>query len=292
MEIDKGVENVEPQLGQDQLSRMGELLIANATMTASDVERVLDLQKDKNILFGEAAKQLGLIGDSDVSKVLAEQYDYPYYHETSKQLSQSLIAVHSPSHPMVEKLRSLRGQLMLRWFEQGHKTLAITSTNTQDGANILVANLAVVFSQLGKKTLLIDANLRDPKQHETFNLDTRVGLSNILANRKGSYELSKHESLPKLSVLTAGSEVPNPQEILTKPTFSNLLKDLEKVYEVILIDTSPAIFGADYLTVAMKAGGVVIVARKDYTNASELKVLSNNLGVTNAQLVGSVVQEL
>lgn len=291
MTADKKLINVEQVTQDEKLSRMGELLVANAKLTIDDVERILALQKEKNILFGEAAKELLLVKDDDIKKVLAHQYDYLSYYEVDDNLNSRLTAAHKPFEPEVEKLRSLRSQLMLRWFEHGHKTLAVTSCFPEDGASTMIANMAIVFSQLGKKTLLIDANLRQPKQHTLFGINARVGLSNILANRKGNYELSKHQSLPNLSVLTAGTEVPNPQELLTKDTFKQLINDLEAIYDIVLIDTCPASLGSDYLTVVIRSKGAIVVARKDHTSAPSLKVLKEELQVTNADLVGSVIQE-
>ena len=291
MTTENKLTNFDSMVQDEQLAKIGELLVANAKLSVGDVERILALQKKKNILFGEAAKELLLVNDLDIKKVLAHQYNYQSYTDVDDALSSLLIAAHKPFEPEVEKLRSLRSQLMLRWFEHEHKVLAITSSAPEDGASIMVANLAVVFSQLGKKTLLVDANLRDPKQHDYFGINTRVGLSNILANRTGNYELSKHKSLPNLSVLTAGTEVPNPQELLTKDTFAQLINDLEKIYDVILIDCCPASLGSDYLTVVIKSKGAVIVARKDYTPASSVKALNDSLSVTNAKVVGSIIQE-
>jgi protein-tyrosine kinase len=168
----------------------------------------------------------------------------------------------------------------------------MASTDMDDRANVLVANLAIVFSQLNKKTLLIDANLRQPSQHKLFDVKTRVGLANILANRHGNYQLERHPTLPNLSVLTAGTEVPNPQELLSKSDFKSLLSDLENVFEVILIESSPSKLGSDFLTVAANAKGVMIVTRKDYTLADDLQMLAEQLSVTGATVVGSVIQEV
>jgi len=157
---------------------------------------------------------------------------------------------------------------------------------------LVAANLAIVFSQLNKNTLLIDANLRHASQHNMFDVETKLGLSNILANRQGRYQLSRQESLPNLTILTAGTDVPNPQELLNKIGFAELLIDLEKIYDIILIDTSPLSLGSDVLTVASKAKAAIIVAKKDWTMAIEIQDLNQQLGMTGAKILGSVIQEL
>ena len=154
-------------------SRVGDALIAHAKLKQQDVDRVLAYQAEKNILFGEAAKQLGLISEDDLQKVLSEQFNYSYLHESNQKLSQALTAAHLPFSVEVENLRSLRSQLLMRWFDQGNKSLAIASVTKLEGASTLVANLAIIFSQLNKKTLLIDANLRQPLQHQLFGINAK-----------------------------------------------------------------------------------------------------------------------
>ena len=278
---------------KDDHVRIGDALISHAKLKHEDVERIIDLQKSKNILFGDAAIKLGLINESDLNKVLSQQFDYSYSYSDaeSHQLNEVLIAAHTPFSEEVEKLRSLRGQLLMRWFDQGNKTLAITSAGVEDGASQVAANLAIVFSQLNKKTLLIDANLRESVQHKLFNVETKLGLSNILANKQGSYQLTRPQSLPNLSILTAGTKVPNPQELLSRIDFAELLSDLEINYDIILLDTSPLNLASDVLTVVSKAKAAIIVARKDYTLATEIQHLNQQLNLTGAQIIGSILQE-
>jgi protein-tyrosine kinase len=276
------------ELGMPDTKRMGDALVQHAKLTQQDIARILELQRDKKILFGEAAKILGLITEEDLQKVLSEQFNYAYLQDGSHKISPLLIAAHNPFNVEVEQLRSLRSQLSIRWFDQGNKTLAVTSVSSDDNASQLVANLAIVFSQLNKKTLLIDANLRDAKLHQLFNIETKMGLANILANRQGQYTLSKIESLPNLTILTAGTAVPNPQELLSRDSLTTLLVDLEKIYDVILIDTSPIHLGQDALTVVIKAKAAIIVAKKDTTMVADMQQLSQQLSMTGSKLIGSI----
>jgi protein-tyrosine kinase len=274
------------------LNRIGDALIAHAKLKEQDIERVLARQKEKNILFGEAAKELGLIADKDLKKVLSEQFGYSYIHDVNDHFHKSLVAAHTPFSNTVESLRSLREQLLIRWFNQGNKSLAIASVSKADGASELLANLAILFSQLNKKTLLIDADLRQPSHQKLFGIERKVGLANILANRQGKYEILREKLLPNLSILSAGTQAPNPQELLNREAFPRLLSDLEHVYDIILIDTSPADIGLDYLAVLSKVKAAIIVARKDKTMLADLKMLKAQLDTTKAHVVGSVFQDV
>jgi protein-tyrosine kinase len=271
--------------------KIGEALIARAKLKPADIEKVLSLQKEKNILFGEAANQLGLISKDDIESVLAQQFNYPYVREASSNISKQLLAAHMPFSAEVEGLRSLRGQLMMRWFNQGKKTLAVTSANGHENGHLVAANLAIVFSQLDKITLLIDANLRQPNQHRLFGIDSKLGLTNILGNQQGSYELTRPKSLPNLAVLTAGTEVPNPQELLSLASFSGILEDLKKIYDIILIDTTPLSLASDLLSVVSISEAAIIVAKKGVSQAGEVQTLLKQLNTTGTNVLGSVFQE-
>lgn len=274
-----------------EATRIGDALIAKNKLKPSDIEKILKLQIEKKILFGEAAIQLGLVTKHDIENVLAQQFNYSYVRETSSSVSKLLTAAHAPFSNEVENLRSLRSQLMMRWFNQGNKTLAITSCNSQENGHLVAANLAIVFSQLDKKTLLIDANLRQPNQHRLFGVDTKLGLTNILGNQHGSYELTRPKSLPNLAVLAAGTEVPNPQELLSLAAFSSLLSNLENIYDIVLIDTTPLSLASDLLSVASITKAAVVVAKNGVSHASEIQVLLQQLNTTGTNVLGSVFQD-
>lgn len=281
-----------PFVALQQYSRMGDALIEQAKLTREDVERILAHQQENSLLFGEAAKQLGLVTDDDLKRVLSDQYEYAYVDTDSSQFDASLIAAYSPFSLEAEQIRSLRSQLMMKWLGQGNKTIALCAPNPEDDSHVVAANLAIVLSQLNKRTLLIDANLRRGRLHRLFSIDTKVGLANILANRLGQYHITRLQSLPNLSVLTAGTEVPNPQELLAKTAFAELVASLEQAYDYIIVDTAPLSFGTDLLSVVSVTRGVVLVSKKDVTQTADLMALANVVRMTEATLLGSVFQEI
>ena len=111
---------------------------------------------------------------------------------------------------------------MMRWFnpETRHNALAIMSPGAGEGRSFIAANLAIVFSQLGERTLLVDADLRTPSQQDLFKLGNNGGLSGLMANRVGSDAITRVPPLPGLYVLPAGAVPPNPQELLGRPAFA------------------------------------------------------------------------
>lgn len=187
----------------------------------------------------------------------------------------------------VEEYRSLRTQLLLRWFAE-NKSLLFTSTRYGHGASHVVANLAILFSQMGHKTILIDANIRKPAQHDLFRLDNSQGLSDLLArNSKGSH-IQKVRGFEHLHVLTAGTKLPNPLELLS---MKNFWTAVEKAYDIVLIDAPPALEYSDAQLIASQVGGGVIVARQNETKKADLKKLEQQFDIAKAVTVGVVLKE-
>lgn len=273
---------------------IGAILVDTGKLTLEDAERILRAQKDRGLRFGEAAIQLGLVTRVDMERALASQYDYPYLQQTENgEVADELIAAYEPFSPQVEALRALRSQLMLRWFtgEAERRTLAIASPARGDGRSYLAANLAVVFSQLGEHTLLIDADMRNPRQHELFKLENRRGLSSMLSGRGELDTIERIPSFVDLSVLPAGPIPPNPQELLGRPAFARLLGELVHEYDVVIIDTPAAADYADVQIIAVRASGALLLARNSLTRVSDFREMSKALASSGVAMVGSVLND-
>ncbi len=269
---------------------IGHILLDMGKITPVEAERVLRLQKESGLRFGDAALKLGLITEADIQLVLAQQFDYPYLLPGQGNHPPELVVAYQPFGSQVEVFRAVRSQLMLRWFTSGRKALAIVSYNPDDGVSLFAANLAVVFSQLGERTLLIDANLRAPQQHKIFNLRNKQGLSDVLADRANIFEvISKIESFVDLSVLPAGTTPPNPLELLNRNSFDELNDELARQFDVILYDTLAFSNGVDALAIAARTEGVLMVAHKNNSRLSDINAMSEQLKSSGSEIVGSVL---
>lgn len=242
---------------------IGTILVDAGRLAQDDAELILQFQRQRGARFGDAGLALGLLSEDDVRFALSVQFGYPYLSRDST-MSRELVAAYEPASRPVEQLRALRSQLMLRWFGTGvdRRGLAIVSASPMEGRSYIAANLAIVFSQLGERTLLIDADMRAPRQHQLFNLGKKAGLSDMLAGRAGPEAVVGVPALHDLSVLPAGAIPPNPQELLGRQEFSKLLQSLGEDFSVIIIDTPSAGECADAHTVAVRAGAALMVARK------------------------------
>ena len=271
---------------------IGAILIDNGRLTPDAAERILKLQKEQGLRFGDAAIQLGLLSEADIQQALSRQYDYPYLMPGDDRISEEVIAAFKPFSPVVEQLRALRSQLMLRWFdaEAGHKTLAVVSASRAEGRSFTAANLAVVFSQLGERTLLIDADLRNPRQHQFFRLPNKLGLSSLLAGRAELTEtVTRIPGLIDLSVMPAGATPPNPQELLSRTIFNALIATVAGQYDIVIVDTPAGAETADSQAIAARTRGALVVARKDITAAPSLQTFVASLQHSGVAVVGSVL---
>jgi len=270
---------------------IGAVLVDSGKITKQEAESVMRLQRERGLRFGDAAVKLGLITEAELEQVLSRQYEFPFLIPGESHLSRELVAAYAPFDPRVETFRALRSQLMLRWFnpELELKHLAVVSPSRGEGRSYLAANMAVVFSQLGQRTLLIDADMRNPRQHALFNLQNRAGLSTLLAGRAELDVIERITPLLDLSVLPAGPIPPNPQELLNRPAFRTLLAQLDKDYEIIILDTAAAEGSADAQTIASRDCGALIVARRNHTSVSAVKALFERLTGTGTTLVGAVL---
>jgi len=270
---------------------IGSLLVESGRLTQDEAERIHDYQKKVGLPFGEAGISMGLLTDEDVRHALALQFGHASLSPDAG-LGKDLVAAYEPDSPAVEHLRGLRAQLMLRWFDNdaNHQSaLAVVSPGPGEGRSYITANLAVLFSQMGKRTLVIDADLRKPRQHRIFGIPGKVGLSALLAGRAGAEVMCDIRPLPGLTVLPAGVLPPNPQELLSRPGFQRLVQSLRGMYEVILIDTPAASAWADASTVAARAGAALMVTCRDRSSMPRVIKLSDDLKEFGVTVVGAVL---
>ena len=284
------VEEAPRAMGQSG-RHIGAILMDEGKITASDAEQVLARQRELGWRFGEAAIELNLITDSDLRQALAKQYAFPYLVSGPEGVSKELIAAWDPFHPVVEELRGVRTQLLIRWYnpEAGRRTLAVASPCAREGRSFVAANLAVVFSQLGQRTLLIDADFRAPRQQGIFNIADRFGLSSALSGRADLSAASPVSGLTGLSVLPAGPIPPNPLELLSRGSFAALLARAQAEYDVVLIDTPPATEYADAQSIAYRAGDVLLVSRKDETRLADTEKTVRDISDASARIVGTLM---
>ena len=189
-----------------------------------------------------------------------------------------------------EAYNSIRTNLL--FTQQGEKCpiFVVTSPTANNGKTINSANLAINFAQMGKKTLVIDADMRNPSLHKLFSLSSRNGLSEILAGLTDNITVTKTD-IENLSVLTSGKIPPNPTELLSSPRMDKLLDFVKEHYDCVFIDTPPVNIVTDATVFSQKATGYVIIVKTDTTNVPELKTTVSTLQGINANILGFILND-
>jgi len=262
----------------------------HGTLTEADIKRILAALRNSDERFGEAASRLGPANEQDGRWALARQAEFPLAAPGESALSPELITAYRPGSERAEELRTLRSELALRWFNRGNRVLAVIEARQGHGCSAIAANLAVTFAQLGKRTLLIDANLRAPLQHTLFGIKPAYGLVDFI---KGGEHLDK--SLAKvpgfrcLSVMCAGAPPSNPQELFERVLFGFLMETVPNQYDVVIVDTPPMLECADAQLIAARARGAVLVTKRHRTRLADIMRVKSQLESADVSLLGAVI---
>ena len=292
----KTVVNQTPDLAmpaRDRSRAFGSILVEQGRLSAADAEEIHRYANVHGMRFGDAALQLRLLTPEDIDFAVAQQFNYPILARGGEGgVADDVVAAYNPQSERMEPLRALRSQLTHRWFDdEQHKAIAITSAGRSEGRSWLAANLATVFAQIGERTLLIDADMRYPRQHELFNISNAVGLSALLTGRAGKEIVRRIHPQLRLFVLPAGILPPNPQELLGRPVFDLVLERFMDQFDVILIDTPAASETADAQIVARRAGAALVLARLNITRHSQLTSTMQSFSQSGVNVIGSVVND-
>jgi len=273
-------------------TQLGELLHGDGTLTEQDIQDIFAAQMERGERFGEAASRLGLVSEQDVRRALARQAEFPLVGSGESALSPELITAYQPHSKRAEELRTLRSELVLRWFGRGNSVLAVVEARQGHGCSVLAANLAVTFAQLGERTLLIDADLRAPTQHALFGLTPKYGLVDFLKGREALDKIPMEvPGFSGLSVMCAGAPPPNPQELLGHLSFGYVIETAPAKYDVVIVDAPPTLECADAQLIAARAGGAVLATKRHRTGVADAIRVRSQLERAGAALLGAVIDE-
>lgn len=273
---------------------IGDIIAETRNLSAEQVEQILARQRERGERFGEAAIQLGFASTDDVLFALAQQFHYPYAPEEQRKLSPELVALNQPFSVQAEAFRAIRSQVMMRVFNEqasAHPALAIVSPDSGDGKTFFAANLAVTLAQLGGRTLLVDADMRGPRQHEVFNLPNKSGLSGILSGRAVTQVVQQVPGVSSLFLLPVGITPPNPLELVERPAFGLLIRELTSKFDHVVVDTPAAVYGSDSAVVAARCGAALVVARQNRSSVRSLEDLIGTIAETPTKLAGVIFNE-
>lgn len=200
-----------------------------------------------------------------------------------------LIVYHAPESALAEAYRSLRTALLLSGPQAHLKKIQVTSPLQGEGKSSTISNLAVSLAQMGRRVLLIDADLRRPRQHRLFNVKNHDGLTNYLALDLPPDKLVKATMVPNLFLVNSGPIPPNPAELLSTEKMSRLLEEMSRRYDFLLIDTPPVLAVTDAQVVGKMVDGLVLVVQAERTPREALRQTRELLDLLKIKTLGVVV---
>ena len=202
----------------------------------------------------------------------------------------TLITLTDPRSPVSEAYRSLRTNLEFFSLDEPIRTLVVTSPGAEEGKSTVLANLAVVLAQGGKRVILADCDLRRPTQHTLFGLDNTAGLTTMMVDETAQSEPPlRRTSVDGLRVLPAGPSPPNPAELLGSRRMKEAMAALIEQTDLLLFDAPPVLAVTDALVLAVQADGVLLVVKAGGTKREHVQQAKERLERVNARIVGSVL---
>jgi|SRR5579871_1543424 len=274
------------------LSEQARIVIKIGRLKPQQVSQVVAWQKKHGLNFASAAIQLGFIRREELMSAISRQYSYPILSGDSEgeRFSSELVVGHEPFDSAAEAVRSIRTSMVATAIAQGTRSFAVVAPRRGSGSTFFAANIALAFAQMAMPTLLVDANLRDPRIAEMFGMSRhQQGLCHAL-RREDAYEnFIIPDIVPGLSILTAGDIPPNPQELLSSAEFISLTNNLEQDFGVVIYDTAAAIEFADASIVVARVGAAIIIARQHETSFEDVTTLAQKFRASQCKFIGTVM---
>lgn len=206
--------------------------------------------------------------------------------------NKNLVALKHQKSPATEAFRTIRTNLQFMSPDQELKVIMVTGSGTGIGKSTVAANLALTFSMTGKKTLLIDTDMRKAKIHKLFNLPNFQGLSTLLSGQSSNLEeLIKEDDQSGIYLLSAGPTPPNPSEMIDSQKMEELLQQCRSRTDYIIIDAPPLLPVTDAVLLSQKVDGVVLVTAAHESKKEVFLKGLERLQQVNANILGSVLNK-
>ena len=202
---------------------------------------------------------------------------------------EKIIVRDMPTSSIAERYRTVRVNIDLNLNGGQIKTLMVTSAKKLEGKTTTVSNLAVSFAQQGKKVLLVNADLRNPKVEAGYQIDKQEGLSNLLTRNKILEDVIKKTDVENLWLLPSGSVASHPSDLLSSQIMKDLIRELSANFELILFDCPPILEFSDAKVIGTLCDAFVLVVKNNKTEKDHLTMAKVLLERTHVKLLGLVI---
>ena len=256
--------------------------IDNTIKTSYDIEK-------NNLMVLGVIPSIGII-EGQIEKTSIFDFFINTKRRSNQGLKRRLITREDPRSPVSEAYRSLRTSMLYTGIDSETKSILVSSAGPGEGKTTTVANMAITYANFGKKTLLVDTDLRRPVVHKVFGLDKEPGITNYLAGNINDFnKLVKRTDIDNLYAVTSGIIPPNPSELLGSKKMGELIKDLESKWDVVLFDSPPLVAVTDATMVSKEIDKIIIVVKVGQTDKRAFNHTIQSLRNVNAPLGGVVL---
>ena len=208
----------------------------------------------------------------------------------SRKLTRHLITRENPKSPVSEAYRSLRTSITYASADKQVKSILVSSSGPGEGKTTTVANLAITFANLGKRTLLIDTDLRRPVVHKVFNCSRDNGITSYLSGiEKDFNNIIQETTIDNLFVVTSGIIPPNPSELIGSKRMADLIKKLEGEWDMVLFDSPPLVAVTDATMISKEIDQIIMVVKSGHTDKKAFNHTVSSLRNVNAPLGGIIL---
>ena len=201
-----------------------------------------------------------------------------------------LITKYDPKSPISEVFRLLRTNIQYINKDEKTKAIMFTSTSPENGKTFITANLAITLAQANKKVIIIDTDIRKPRLHKIFELENEIGLSDYLRNTSDGLYIRK-TNIENLSIVTAGTLVSNPSELLGQDKFRKTIEALKEKYDYVIIDSSPILMVTDSILVSRIVDATILIAVYNETRLDDLKSAIRRINYVGGNVAGIVLNK-
>ena len=206
-------------------------------------------------------------------------------------INRDIITLIDPEDPASEAYRSLRTNILMRQFDKDMQVINVISTSASEGKSTTILNLGVVFSQLGKKTLVIDLDLRLPTVHKKMKVKNKMGVTDVVT-RNARFSDSLIQYAENLDLITSGTKIPYAAEFLQSEILQEFISGLREIYDVILIDCPPVGLVTDGIIVSNYCDGTLLVIASGQDERKELLRVKEQLEQTKTNIIGIVMTKM
>jgi capsular exopolysaccharide synthesis family protein len=206
--------------------------------------------------------------------------------------NRDLIVHTHPKSSVAECCRTIRTNITFMSADRPRKTLVVTSASPREGKTTVSISLAISLAQSGKRILIVDTDLRKPRLHRAFNKPLTRGVTSILLGEHSAEQAIYQTEIPGLSLLACGPIPPNPSELLHTSQFHQLLAELSKTYDHLILDSPPMAVVTDAAILAPQVDGTILIIHAQRTTRDALRSALRQLRDVSGHLVGGILNNV